>query len=56
MQIEASVYKINGYPKKLHCLSDQIMPFYYQLLYSICEVIDDLHVDISFKQDCLKLT
>ena len=55
MQIEASVYKINEYPKKLHCFSDQNMPFY-QLLDSICEVIDDLHVDISFKQDCLKLT
>ena len=55
MQIEASVYKINGYPKTLHCFSDQNMPFY-QLLDSICEVIDDLHVDISFKQDCLKLT
>ena len=55
MQIEAIVYKINGYPKKLHCLSDQNMPFY-QLLDSICEVIDDLHEDTSFKQDCLKLT
>ena len=31
MQIEASVYKINGYPKTFHRFSDQNMPFY-QLL------------------------
>ena len=55
MQIEASVYKINGYPKQLHCFSDHNMPFY-QLLDSICEVFDDLHVYISFKQDWLTLT
>ena len=52
MQIEASVSKIYGYPKTLpvHCFLDQNKLFY-QLLDSICEVIDDLHVYISFKQD-----
>ena len=52
MQIEASVSKIYGYPKALpvHCFLDQNKLFY-QLLDSICEVIDDLHVYISFKQD-----
>ena len=39
----------------VHCFSDQNKLFY-QLLDSICEVIDDLHVHISFKQDWLTLT
>lgn len=50
MQIEASVYKINVYPKTLHCFSDQNMPFY-QLLTQFVKCLMIYMYTCSFEQD-----